>query len=190
MSIEKSESNIEQLQQLKNQWLFSQVDVDFPTRESVLGKACYLDLIEAQNSIQAIERAKIEAQSASAQLEWIKADFHKLTVLFSQFFASHSQVPVASKEYLQEFFAQIILDEQAPHSLCLGFSGTEVAGVAIVSIAEDPQSQVSVLISDLLIDDALDSHAEVSSILNIFSTELAKVELNQCIYVHRATCIK
>ncbi|GAD89363.1 hypothetical protein VHA01S_019_00400 [Vibrio halioticoli NBRC 102217] len=190
MSNEKSESNIEQLQQQKNQWLFSQVDVDFPTRESVLGKACYLDLIEAENTIDAIELSKIEAQSAYAQLDWIKADFHKLTVLFSQFFAKHSQVPVASKEYLQEFFAQIILDEQAPHSLWLGFSGNEVAGVAIVSLSHDPLSQVGVLVSDLLLDDSLNSNAEISSILNIFSNQLAQIEHKQCIYVHKATCIK
>ncbi|GAD79847.1 hypothetical protein [Vibrio ezurae] len=185
MSIEKSEPSIEQLQQLKNQWLFSQVEVDFPTRESVLGKACYLDLIEATNTITAFDIDELQDSDSSAQFDWVKADFHKLTVLFSQFYASHSRVPVASKEYLQEFFAQIILDESTPHSLCLGFAGPEVAAVAIVSCVKE-----RVLVSDLLLADSCSEKAEVSAILNVFGRELMDNQVNHSIYVHRSRYIK
>ncbi|GEA59392.1 hypothetical protein [Vibrio comitans] len=170
--------NVEHLQQQKTQWLLSQIEVAYPTRESVLGKACYLDLIEKFSKIASLECPSSESTPVANNTEWLRADFHKLTVLFAHFMATHSDIPDASREYLQEFLAQIILDDQGPHSLCIGFEGSEVVGVCIVSNTSD-----TLLVSDLLLKNSLSKDLEIRSILNLFATEINQAEQNCQLFV-------
>ncbi|CAM3038120.1 hypothetical protein [Vibrio rarus] len=153
-------SDAEQIQQLKNQWMLSQIDVDFPTRESQLGSACYLDVMEQNSAIMAFEGPTDPALTPKGKLNWLKVDFHKLTVLFSQFYASHSAVAEASRDYLQEFLAQIILDDNSGHSLWVGLSDSAVSGCCIVS-----EKNQHLLISDLLLNTEYDLAQEVPSII-------------------------
>ncbi|GEA50349.1 hypothetical protein VIN01S_11530 [Vibrio inusitatus NBRC 102082] len=174
MSNQASTTNVEHVHQQKNQWLLSQIDVDYPTRESVLGKACYLDLIEKSSEFSLQVNSFSGSTQVASNTDWLRADFHKLTVLFARFTASHSDIPEASREYLQEFLAQIILDDQGAHSLCIGFDGSEVVGVCIVSISSD-----TVLVSDLLLETNLTQDVEIATILDLFDNELNQVE-QQC----------
>ncbi|PMG83237.1 hypothetical protein BCU83_05110 [Vibrio breoganii] len=163
--------NVDHLQHQKTQWLLSQIDVAYPTRESVLGKACYLDLIEKFSEINSLVSPAKDLNQAVSTTQWLRADFHKLTVLFARFMASHSDIPEASREFLQEFLAQIILDDQGAHSLCLGFEGSEVVGACIVSNTSE-----IVLVSDLILKNDLAQDVEVAAILNLFDTEMNQGE--------------
>ncbi|MEZ9509840.1 hypothetical protein BCS96_09435 [Vibrio breoganii] len=171
--------NVDHLQQQKTQWLLSQIDVAYPTRESVLGKACYLDLMEKFSEITSLESAANDLKQAVSTTEWLRADFHKLTVLFARFMASHSDIPEASREFLQEFLAQIILDDQGAHSLCLGFEGSEVVGACIVSSTSE-----TILVSDLLLKSDLGQQVEVAAILNLFDTEMNQGEQSCPVFLH------
>ncbi|OBT07956.1 hypothetical protein A9264_05680 [Vibrio sp. UCD-FRSSP16_10] len=174
-------SDVEQLQQAKIQWLVSQIDVDFPTRESVLGKACYLDLIDNAIPAQPLLTENIDINAVS-KLTWMKVDFHKLTVLYAHFVANHVNIAEQSKEYLQEFLAQIILDNQSDdegtHTLCVGFLGSELVATCIVSIEQQTQQQIQqeqLLISDLLMDSDVDISTELSSILYLFDFDTKRL---------------
>ncbi|GEM79410.1 hypothetical protein [Vibrio superstes] len=170
--------NVEHLQQQKTQWLLSQIDVAYPTRESVLGKACYLDLVEKFNEITSLASSADDLNQAMSTTEWLRADFHKLTVLFARFMASHSDIPEASREFLQEFLAQIILDDQGAYSLCLGFEGSEVVGACIVSNGSD-----TILVSDLLLKSDLAQDVEVAAILNLFDSEINQGEQSCSVFL-------
>lgn len=176
--------NVEHLQQQKTQWLLSQIDVDYPTRESVLGKACYLDLVEKFSEITSLVIPSTGLAPVASNTEWLRADFHKLTVLFARFMASHSAVPDASREYLQEFLAQIILDDQGAHSLCLGFNGSEVVGACIVS-----NDSKALLVSDLLLKSDLTQDVEIAAILNLFDMEISQTEQNCQVFAQVFDCV-
>lgn len=121
--------------QKKINWMLSHVEVDYPTRESILGKAVYLDLMD---SASVMPYSKGDANSS---IEWIKVDFHKMTVMFAHFFANNAAVTEESQTVLLEFMAQITLDDNP--SLYLAFDKGETVTTAIVT-----ESDNELLISD------------------------------------------
>lgn len=124
--------------QTKIDWMLSHVEVDFPTRESLLGRAVYQDLMES-SSVKAFH----PSDGPAPNLEWMKVDFHKMTVMFAHFFAHNAKVPEDSQTVLLEFMAQIILDDNP--SLWLAFKQGEIVTTAITT-----ESETELLISDFL----------------------------------------
>ncbi|MDG3085668.1 hypothetical protein P7F88_05950 [Vibrio hannami] len=140
---------IQELIDKKNQWLYSQVDVDFPTAESIKGKALYQHSNETNEYEQYLEQDAVDLE-----VEIYKADFHRLTVMFAQLQASQYQEEQSAQ--ILEFFAQIIFSEQ--HDIYLGFIEQKVAFGAIVTCDED-----TTLISDIVVDsdNSMLSHQKV-----------------------------
>jgi hypothetical protein len=120
----------------KNQWLASQVEGGYPTKESLKGRDLYL------GAITSCYLEPFEAPSDSiTNIEWHLVDFHRLTIMFSLL---HSK-RWANDEHQQlivEFLTQIIVEPI--HSLYVGFEHGEVAAAAMVSMEGD-----TVLISDI-----------------------------------------
>ncbi len=124
----------------KNNWLLSQVDVAFPTKECLRGRDIYHENT-LRKSYQLATSANLD--SGETQVDEIyNVDFHKLTVMFSL-----NQASVGSndtdKADLLEFFSQIILCDE--HSLYIGLSNGEVVASAILTADEE-----SLLISDVV----------------------------------------
>lgn len=120
----------------KNQWLASQVEGGYPTKESLKGRDLYL------GAISSCYLEPFEATSDSAtNIEWHLVDFHRLTIMFSLL---HSK-RWANDEHQQlivEFLTQIIVEPT--HELYVGFEAGELASAAMVSKEEG-----TVLISDI-----------------------------------------
>ncbi|NOH99173.1 hypothetical protein [Vibrio sp. 99-70-13A1] len=124
----------------KNDWLLSQVDVAFPTKECLLGRDIYQQNIQ-KKSYQVITSTDIDNNENQVD-EIYKVDFHKLTVMFSlnQASAGGSETQKAN---LLEFFSQIILCDD--HSLYIGLANGDVVASAILTVDEE-----SLLVSDVV----------------------------------------
>lgn len=130
----------ESLIERKHSWLVSQVDVAFPTAESIAGRELYLSR-EANISYQQVEpnnKSKID-------LETYLVDFHRLTVMFAQ---HQSTIWPDAKDRANalEFYAQITLVDA--HQLYISFLNGEIVASALVT----EQDNV-LLVSDLLAQD-------------------------------------
>jgi len=125
----------------KNQWLYQQVDVEFPTKESIAGMELYKAAV-AQRQYQLM--AQVPTQDGTfADEDIYLVDFHRLTVMFSLLQAGMwSSEP--EQQLIVEFLTQIIYSE--PCSLYLGFKDGEAVAAAIVTV--EPES---VLVSDVAI---------------------------------------
>ncbi len=135
---------ISPLVELKNQWLLSQVDVEFPTQESLQGRALY------QNYLAQCQYHEVSPEDNVDNVpcdEVYLVDFHRLTILFSQL-QSKRWLDQDEQALVVEFLTQIILADD--HQLYVGFSSGEASAVAIVS--ENEQQR---LISDVLVLGAL-----------------------------------
>ena len=121
----------------KNEWLASQVDVEFPTSESIKGRALYLDALTSR-----VLEPLLVAESASATIEWHLVDFHRLTIMFS-LLQSKMWENEETQSYIVEFLTQIILDPD--YSLYVGFSEGEAVYAAIICSEQDV-----VVVSDIV----------------------------------------
>ncbi|MDB1126198.1 flavodoxin [Vibrio algarum] len=134
-----------ELVEKKHRWLLAQVDVDFPTPESILGRDLY---IEREKSTQYRELASLntEHQIESVLDEVYLVDFHRLTIMFAQL-QSKFWLETKEQNHVLEFFAQIVLSES--HDLYVGFKSTHaiICGIAT-------RSNQELLISDLISEDA------------------------------------
>ncbi|MGO1298711.1 MAG: hypothetical protein ACTMIA_15610 [Vibrio sp.] len=110
---------------VKNQWLYQQVDVEYPTPESLRGRARYQSLIE----MQVIEPCQSSPVSLSGDDLYL-VDFHRLTILFAMLQSQRVEGDVPQAELL-EFFAQIILSK--PCELYVGFCDGQPCAAAIVT---------------------------------------------------------
>lgn len=125
--------------ELKNNWLYQQVDVEYPTQESLAGRAIY-------QQHQADKQCELWAPIASSDgnhNDIYLADFHRLTITFAllqaeQFIDEHD------KNHIIEFLTQIMYSE--PCELYLGFEQGTAVACAIVT-----RSQQQVLISDIVV---------------------------------------
>ncbi|MBN3495202.1 flavodoxin [Vibrio neptunius] len=124
----------------KNQWLSQHVDVEFPTQESLLGRALFLE------KSAACEVRKLSHESESHEesriLDIYKVDFHRLTVMFA-LLQSKRWDKRHEQKLIVEFLSQIIFSE--PCDLYIAFLNGESAASAIVT-----KQQNTLLISDIV----------------------------------------
>lgn len=126
--------------QEKNSWLWQQVNVEFPTAESLRGQACYEELLKESEVVS----LTIGDAVTDDQLEGVfLVDFHRLTVMFAVLQSTRVQDEAAQRD-LVEFFTQIIYSE--PCSLYLGFADSTPVAAALVTKTND-----EVLISDVVL---------------------------------------
>lgn len=153
----------------KNQWLSQHVDVEFPTQESLAGRALFLEKSTA-SQFEKLNDKPEACEEFNAQ-DIYKVDFHRLTVMFAllqskRWDAQHDQ------ELIVEFLSQIIFSE--PCDLYVGFQNGEPTAAAIVTKQEN-----TLLISDV-ITIVSDRDVFVASLLNHASVEFS---LYSCIYI-------
>lgn len=125
----------------KNQWLWSQVDVEYPTAESVQGRALYQTLI-AERQAEPLNVMPLEQKAILDDIFLV--DFHRLTIMFALLQASQFEQK-QQQELLVEFFTQIIYS--APCSLYLGFVDGQPAAAAILTFDNN-----QVLLSDIVVN--------------------------------------
>lgn len=153
-------STIEALIERKNTWLSSQVDVEFPTAQSVKGRELYR---EKESRVRYSELGTVNKPLAT-DVELHKVDFHRLTILFAQLQAG--QWPqVAEQAAILEFFAQTILSDE--HSLYLAFYQQQLIFAAILTQADD-----LALISDIAVAMDTDIAASNQQIASYLAQEL------------------
>lgn len=125
--------------ELKNQWLFQHVNVEFPTPESLAGRELYKQKLAEKTYCQ-IGTDVIEHQPLNLDDVYL-VDFHRLTVAFSLLQAKQWD-DQAEQNLVVEFLSQIIYS--APCDLYLAFSDGEAIAAAIVTTSDK-----ELLISDL-----------------------------------------
>lgn len=153
----------------KNDWLHQQVEVDYPTKESLKGRELYFS---RYNSTQLFDYDQISASANFIAENIFKVDFHRLTVMFS--LLQSTLWPASDdQELIVEFLSQIIY--AAPCDLYLAFEqGTPVAA-AIVTCVEGRG-----LISDIATHVDIDKHGFVVSLAEVLAesgVEVQEVEL-------------
>lgn len=121
----------------KNQWLFGQLDIAYPAKESLLGREIYKKQL-SQRTYQLLP----QHQTPTEIDELHKVDFHKLTVLFSLNQAS-AYSDKADRANIVEFLSQIMLSDE--HELYVGTQKGDVVASAIVTEKDD-----ELLISDVV----------------------------------------
>lgn len=124
---------------IKNQWLYSQVEVEHPTPQSLSGCKLYL-------STQPLSRYHVCASLPDAVPETLDTlflvDFHRLTVMFALLQSTLWQGEETEQNDIIEFLTQIIYSE--PCQLYLGFREGEAVSAAIVTVHGD-----QLLVSDV-----------------------------------------
>ena len=134
---------IPKIAEIKNEWLYQQVDVEYPTKESIAGLALDKEKVTSCQYDQ-LESVPTES-SVFGKDDIFLVDFHRLTVMFALLQARRWQNQ-ADKDLILEFLSQIIYSE--PCSLYLGFKAGEAVAAAIVTESEDAS-----LISDIVVKD-------------------------------------
>ncbi len=126
--------------EIKNQWLWSQVDVEYPTPESLKGRALY----QAHTASRQVQPFASQPQDSAALDDIFLVDFHRLTIMFALLQAAQMETE-AEQNLLVEFFTQIIFSE--PCSLYVGFENSQPVAAAIVTAHDD-----NVLVSDIALN--------------------------------------
>ncbi len=126
---------------IKNQWLKSHVDVEYPTPGSI--KGCELYFSRREGTDCEPYSCDVSADIPDG-ITIYPVDFHRLTVMFALMQASGFSDPV-EQQNITEFLTQIIYSP--PCTLYLGFFEDVPVLAGIVTQTED-----AVLISDLVVD--------------------------------------
>ncbi|WP_341665706.1 flavodoxin [Vibrio sp.] len=144
-----------ELLEIKNHWFSQHVEVDFPTKESLLGRELYL------SSVSSVSCRQIKTLPAASteynQDDIFKVDFHRLTVMFAVLQAKRWNSE-QEQALVVEFLSQIIFSE--PCDLYVGFEQGQPSAAAVVTTKGD-----SILVSDVVTNSA-DSTAFLSTLLN------------------------
>lgn len=144
MTAPSSSPSMQTIVDEKNHWLCNQVEVLFPTPESLKGRELYLAL----NATQSVEAFVLPASASQINLDDIfLVDFHRLTIMFALLQASRCDEE-SQQTLLVEFFTQIIYSP--PCALFLGFFETQPVAAAILTSHEQ-----DLLISDIVIHNAI-----------------------------------
>ncbi|UUM32526.1 flavodoxin [Vibrio japonicus] len=125
----------------KNQWLAQQVDVEYPTKESIEGRKIYLESVESAECFK-IDPTQLPSGSY-ADDEIFLVDFHRLTVMFALLQSQRWQSK-SEQELIVEFLTQIIYSE--PCQLYIGFKNGEPSAAAMVT-----ETGGELLISDIIV---------------------------------------
>ncbi|CAH0529576.1 hypothetical protein [Vibrio hippocampi] len=122
----------------KNHWLVDQVEVDFPTKESLAGRELYLSSLSSRH----IEEFSPATTDNDTNIEWHLADFHRLTIMFS---ILQSKLWASEKDQalIVEFLTQIIFEPD--YQIYVGFEQGEAVSAALVS-----QNDSMLLLSDIV----------------------------------------
>ncbi|CAM4360254.1 flavodoxin [Vibrio agarivorans] len=137
----------------KNDWLHNQVEVDYPTKESL--KGCELYFSRYNNAVvYALD--EIEGAVTMSADDIFVVDFHRLTVMFSLLQAKRwpSQ---DDQDLILEFLSQIIYS--SPCELYLAFADGAPVAAALVTKTED-----GCLISDVSCDSQVNINDFVMSL--------------------------
>lgn len=165
-------SKIEQLVSQKNLWLSQQVDVEFPTPESIAGRDIYL---QSQQSVQYQHSELQRLQQSPWVEEVIEVDFHRLTIMFSVLQASNWSDNPEQQSLIIEFLTQIILDSE--YQLYLGFIQGEAVAALICRVES---SDNIVLLSDIVVSEPYknqnNEQAFISDVLNELLIKQLKLE--------------
>ncbi|MBU2895157.1 flavodoxin [Vibrio hepatarius] len=154
---------LNELTNIKNQWFNQHVDVDFPTKESLLGRDLFLSDANARSSYQL--KALPQTKSEYAEDEIFKVDFHRLTVMFS-LLQSQRWNSSTDQALVVEFLSQIIFSP--PCDLYVGFLHGEPAAAAVVT-----KHGSSLLVSDIVT--AYSNHEPfLSTLLNHSSLDIER----------------
>ncbi len=139
---------------VKNQWLFDQVEVEFPTPESLRGRSVYQKLCDSSTA-SVFEPSDYDKTFNLDDI--FQVDFHRLTVMFSILQALRGEDERQQND-LVEFFTQIIFSE--PCTLYVAFHQSEPVAAAIVTEFDD-----QLLVSDIVIksEDVIPSRDEFAA---------------------------
>ncbi len=144
----------------KNQWLYSQVDVKYPTEESLKGRDLYKLFQDSPKEYISNWTSRPLVKGVVDDLYIV--DFHRLTIVFACLFSKQWKEK-ESQAYIVEFLTQIILEPDFP--IFIGFKNGEPIGCALGTMADG-----EMLISDIyLSDEGKHSHEEfIQQIINVF----------------------
>ncbi|KJY83838.1 flavodoxin [Vibrio galatheae] len=164
---------IPKIANIKNEWLYQQVDVEYPTKESIAGLALYKDKIA---HCQYEQLSKVPQPSGVfGDEDLFLVDFHRLTVMFA-LLQSRQWQHQSDRDLILEFLSQIIYSE--PCNLYLGFRAGEAVAAAIVTNNDE-----EILISDVVVRDEQFSPQDFISDLCL---KLAIDDNNSCcVFVER-----
>lgn len=129
-------SSIEQAFIKKNQWLASQVDVAFPTPESLRGRDNYLSFQQSYTSSLSAPISSLTSPSSFTG-SIAKVDFHRLTIRFAIVLASLWE---EDKEDVVEFLTQLILEDK--YTLYIGLDGNTPTACALIHNVSDELTTV------------------------------------------------
>lgn len=133
--------SIPKIAEIKNQWLYQQVEVEFPTKESIAGMALYKDDLSHRDFVSLSSNQPLSDEFIQDDI--FQVDFHRLTVMFALLQASRWSQE-REQELIVEFLTQIIYS--SPCNLYIGFRQGEPVAAAIVTYADE-----DLLISDLIV---------------------------------------
>lgn len=170
------QSQIEQLIKSKSHWMASHItEAEFPTPQSQEGLTLYQDR-QAAGSCQVVTEPD---DSSPPQLSVYPVDCHPLTIRFALIVAS--QWPDEhEKETVLEYLTQIMLEENSPAQLFVGFYRGKPAAAGMIFNGEAEQAELA-LISDVC---ALAGPNEQA-----FVTEMRHYLINQTQSAHRQAVV-
>ncbi|MFA0084752.1 hypothetical protein BCU70_03050 [Vibrio sp. 10N.286.49.C2] len=128
----------------KNEWLASQVDVEFPTPESLKGRALYLDSLTSRY-LESVPNSEMQ----KVNIEWHLVDFHRLTVMFA-LMQSKQWGTEEGQNLIVEFLTQIILEPD--YGLYVGFEDGQPTCAALLSQDDNVMLVSDVISSDTAVD--------------------------------------
>ncbi|MCF8777987.1 hypothetical protein LZU85_04165 [Vibrio sp. IRLE0018] len=152
----------------KNQWLYNQVDCEFPTKESLAGLKLYRDSVEKRSTIELDVKA---LATEEVTMEHYLVDFHRLTIMFA-ILQSKRWHCEADQALLIEFLTQIILS--AEHDLYVSFVAGEPVGAAIVTHRDE-----QLLLSDVVFNQHFELpglEVYLSALIGKLTSEMQNVE--------------
>lgn len=115
---------------IKNNWLFNHIEVEYPTKESLAGRALYKAHIELKQyeTLDATTFASFSEAFASEDIYLV--DFHRLTVMFALLYSKQWSLD-DDQQMIIEFLTQIIYSE--PCELYVGFQNGEPVATGILT---------------------------------------------------------
>lgn len=178
MLSQTEQAQIEQYVNAKNHWIAQQIEVEYPTPESIVGRKHYLD---AQANIPYQISLADDLLQATWVDEVIEVDFHKLTVLFSQLQAQYLSEDEEVQALLIEFLTQIILDDE--YHLALGFLEGEAVAAVIYKFDGDV-----LLTFDLAVSSKFKTQGKEKVFLADLLVFLSSKSLKKNKVIHPKTC--
>ncbi|OEF23485.1 hypothetical protein [Vibrio rumoiensis] len=153
------QSQVESYINDKNRWLTGQVDVEFPTPQSIDGRDLYL---KKQQTKEYVCNEWADLLKPQPWLhEVILVDFHRLTIMFSVLQATQWADDVEAEKLIIEFLTQIILSDE--YQLYIGIVDSKPVTALIGK--QDTENNVT-LFSDIVIAPEFQREKESSDVIS------------------------